>query len=195
MQTDPRKRNPIRPSPRIHIFGASGSGTTTLGRALSSRLGLAHFDVDDYYWLPTDPPFREKRPVEARLELLRRDLGLQPGWLLSGSLVSWGDSLIHEFDLAVFLYVPPEIRMSRLKQRELQRFGAAALSPGGAMHEAHLEFMEWAAAYDSAGPDMRSLRRHESWLSALPCPVLRMEGQAPVEENVEKIIGALGRDT
>jgi len=36
---------------RIHILGASGSGTTTLGRALAERLQCPHFDTDDYFWL------------------------------------------------------------------------------------------------------------------------------------------------
>lgn len=51
------------PTDRIHIFGASGSGTSTLGRAVAARLGYAFLDADDFYWLPTDPPFREKRDV------------------------------------------------------------------------------------------------------------------------------------
>jgi adenylate kinase family enzyme len=46
---------------RIHILGASGSGTTTLGRALSERLQCPHFDTDNYFWLPTDPPWVQSR--------------------------------------------------------------------------------------------------------------------------------------
>ena len=41
---------------RIHILGASGSGTTALGQALAEHLRCPHFDTDDYFWLPTDPP-------------------------------------------------------------------------------------------------------------------------------------------
>ena len=33
---------------RIHILGAFGSGTTTLGRALAARLQYPYFDMDDY---------------------------------------------------------------------------------------------------------------------------------------------------
>lgn len=33
---------------RIHVFGASGAGCTTLGRSLAERLGLAAIDADDY---------------------------------------------------------------------------------------------------------------------------------------------------
>ena len=39
----------------IHIFGASGSGTTTLAEKISRELGYFHLDTDDYFWLPTDP--------------------------------------------------------------------------------------------------------------------------------------------
>ena len=56
---------------RIHIFGASGSGTSSLASALAATHGHRHLDSDDFYWLPTDPPYTQPRPVEARLSLLR----------------------------------------------------------------------------------------------------------------------------
>ena len=43
---------------RIYLTGAAGAGVTTLGRALASTLQLPHFDVDDYYWYPSDPPYK-----------------------------------------------------------------------------------------------------------------------------------------
>lgn len=56
---------------RIHILGASGSGTTTLGRALAERLHYIHFDTDAYFWLPTNPPFAAKRETTLCQKLLR----------------------------------------------------------------------------------------------------------------------------
>jgi adenylate kinase family enzyme len=53
-------------SRRVHILGASGSGTTTLAQALAARLGCPHYDTDHYYWLPSDPPFQHIREREAR---------------------------------------------------------------------------------------------------------------------------------
>ena len=41
----------------LHITGASGSGTTTLGRALASAWAVPHADTDDYFWVPTTPPY------------------------------------------------------------------------------------------------------------------------------------------
>ena len=74
---------PIR---RVHIMGASGAGVTTLGRALADALGLPHHDTDDYYWQPTDPPYREKRDIPDRLRLMHELFLPRPSWVLSGSL-------------------------------------------------------------------------------------------------------------
>ena len=88
----------------IHIFGASGSGTTTLGRALAADMGLVHMDTDDYYWLPTDPKFTTKRPIEERLRLMNADIdAAQRGVVISGSLTGWGDALIPRFTCVIRL--------------------------------------------------------------------------------------------
>jgi uridine kinase len=49
----------------VLVTGAFGSGATTLGRTLSVRLGSSFLDADDYYWMPTDPPYEEKRDPAA----------------------------------------------------------------------------------------------------------------------------------
>lgn len=56
---------------RVHILGASGSGTTTLGRALAQAWSVPHADADDYFWVPADPPYLQKRPVEERITLMQ----------------------------------------------------------------------------------------------------------------------------
>jgi adenylate kinase family enzyme len=178
---------------RAHILGASGSGTTTLGKAVSAHLRIPHLDTDDYYWEPTDPPYRTARPIEERLRLLEPQLRSSKSWVLSGSLCTWGDPLIPYFELVVFLSVPQEIRLARLRERERARFGADALAPGGPLHDQQREFLEWAAAYEE-GPDTgRSRRRHEEWLTSLPCPVLRLDGERAVEEQLEAVLARRAR--
>jgi len=76
---------------RIHILGASGSGTTTLGRALAERLQCPHFDIDDYFWVPTDLPYAQQRERPERQRLLMDDLTVQAAGVVSGSLCGWGD--------------------------------------------------------------------------------------------------------
>jgi len=47
--------------------------------------------------------------------------------------------------------------------------------------------MDWAAAYEDGGPDVRSRVLHESWLRTLTCPILRLEGDLSVEERLRRL--------
>jgi len=172
---------------RIHILGASGSGTSTLGAAVAERLGYTHLDTDDYFWEQTDPPFQRPREQEERRTLLAAALDAHPCWTLSGSLCCWGDIFIPRFELVIFLVVPTEVRLARLRERERQRWGTEALAPGGAMHATHVAFLNWAAAYDEGDNDMRSRRHHEQWLTKLPCPCLRLEGSLTTAEQLTRL--------
>jgi adenylate kinase family enzyme len=172
---------------RIHILGASGSGTTTLAACIAGRHGHRHLDTDDYYWLPTQPPFREIRPREERLAILWQALREQTRWVLSGPLCGWGDPLIAEFDLVVFLAIPARIRMARLRAREIERYGARAIAPGGELHAAHVEFLDWARRYDDGDGTIRSRALHEAWLTDLACRVIRLEGDLSTAERLARI--------
>src|SRR4029077_2410398 len=133
---------------RIHVVGASGAGVTTLGRALADALGAPHHDTDDYFWLPTTPPYRRQSDVADRLRLMREVFLDRSDWVLSGSLDDWGGPVIALFDLVAFLYVPSDVRMLRLRDREARRFGHDAISPGGWRFQETEEFIEWASHYD-----------------------------------------------
>ncbi len=175
---------------RIHTIGASGSGTTTLAKHLANTLGFPHFDSDDYYWEKTNPPFTTKRPVEERLRLLQDDLAQRSNWLLSGSLVSWGDPIISQFTHVIFVYIPPEIRLERLKARERQRYGSR-IDPDGDMEKIHTDLMEWAAKYDTGGMEVRSRVMHEKWLERLNCPVIRLENPMTTEQQTKIVLSYL----
>ena len=175
---------------RIHILGASGSGTTTLGQALAERLGCVHFDTDDYFWLPTNPPFVELRAVAERQQLLMDDLTAQQHWVLSGSLCGWGDVAIPLFELVVFLWIPHEVRMARLHRRENQRYGARIM-PGGDMYEQSQAFFAWAASYDQGDLTIRSRQLHEQWLGTLRCPIVRIAGEYRLKEQLSLLMPAI----
>ncbi len=171
---------------RIHIFGASGSGTTTLGQKISEKLHIPHFDTDDYYWKRTNPPYTEKNPIPERQRLILGEMSSLNSWVLSGAMDSWSAPFEPFFSLVVFLYVPTEIRSQRLKRREFERFGERIL-PSGDMHQAHLDFIMWAEQYDQGLMSGRSRARHEEWMGRLRCPVLRIEGEVSIEEAVARI--------
>jgi hypothetical protein len=117
--------------------------------------------------------------------------------VLSESLCGWGHPLISEFGLVVFLVVPVEVRLARLRAREVERYGHEAIAPGGARHQAHVDFLAWAGRYDVGGSEMRSRALHEAWLSTLPSPALRLEGDRSVAEQLAQIEGSVeaGRRT
>lgn len=177
---------------RLHIFGASGSGTSTLACTLAERNGWLHLDTDDFYWLPSEPPYLHKRPPEERVRLIRERSAQAPSWVLSGSLCSWGEALIPSFSHALFLRLDDRERMRRLRQREAQRY-AERILPGGDMHGQSLAFLQWAAGYEQGDLHTRSLLMHETWMARhLGCPLLRLDSTRHTPEQLaERVLSWL----
>lgn len=171
----------------IHIFGPSGSGTTTLGEKICRELGYTLMDTDDYFWMPTEPKFTAKRPAADRICLMRRDMEKSQNVVISGSLTDWGDVLIPDFTLAIRIEMEQSLRLERIRQREQQHFGSR-IEPGGDMYEIHRAFMEWAKSYDTGGPEIRSRRKHDQWQTLLSCPLLLLDGADTVEANYRKVL-------
>ncbi|WP_184327741.1 AAA family ATPase [Rhizobium sp. BK529] len=171
----------------IHITGASGSGTSTLGLAVAETLGIRHFDTDHFFWMPTDPPFTTKREAGARVAMLRQEAQPDADWVLSGSALSWGTEFEPLYDLVVFLTIDPIARMERIRRREEERYGER-IGPGGDMEVKSREFMEWAESYDTAGPERRSLIAHKEWLKVVAKPILRLDSSRPVGELVAEVL-------
>ena len=173
---------------RIHVFGAAGSGVTTLSKALAEALSLPYRDTDEYLWMPTEPPYQTKRPLEARIAMLRKD-AQAPEWILGGSLDQWGaNAIVSRLTLTIFLTLDQEERLARLKNRERLRFGDRIV-PGGDLYQIHLAFMEWATAYESDRLDLRTRARHEQWMTTLSRPILRLSGILPTSEQVNIVLG------
>jgi cytidylate kinase len=110
---------------RIHILGAAGAGKSALGAAVAEQLGCEQVDTDDVYWLPTELPYREKRPADECVALLRERLTAARRFILTGSLSGWGDAIVRMLDAVVLLETPVEIRLQRLRTRERQRYAEA----------------------------------------------------------------------
>lgn len=176
---------------RIYITGASCAGVTTLGRHLATQLGVQHVDVDDYYWMPTNPPFTTKRPPADRVSMMQQALG-DAGGVLTGSCMVWGEALVANAELIVFVATPTPVRLERLAARETQRFGDR-IAPGGDMHQIHVAFREWASQYDDPQFSGRNRAWHEAWLSQQTVPVLRIDGMKRPEQMVADVVHALSR--
>jgi adenylate kinase family enzyme len=190
----------------IHIFGASGAGTTTLGKAMDEEWNYTHLDIDDYFWLPTEPPFTTPRETALRTALLSSDLENTDKCVLTGSLCGWGDMYIPLFHLVIYLEAPTEIRMQRLKAREEDHFGSRILA-GGDMYQIHQDFLVWAKSYDTADLNSRRRALHKQWLEKITCPILTLDGtkttdillreikEATVSQNSNHFYKGGGRQT
>lgn len=175
---------------RLLVTGASGAGSTSLGRALADKFSVPHGDTDDYFWLPTDPPYRDNRPVAERLSLMESIFLPRRAWVLSGSLMGWGEPIMAAVDRVVFLTLGAEERLARLEVREADRYGEA-IAPGGPLAQSHREFIEWARGYDDPDFDGRSLESHEHWLASFALPTLRLDTGAPISELADRVVGWL----
>lgn len=128
---------------RLYVTGASGCGTTTLARAVADAWAVPHADADDYFWLPTHPPYVRKRPVEERLALMGSVFVPREAWVLSGSMLGWGDGVVAQCGAVVFLTLDPAERLRRIEVRERVRRGSGTVD-----EEALSAFLTWARGYD-----------------------------------------------
>ncbi|WP_368186951.1 hypothetical protein [Aestuariibius sp. HNIBRBA575] len=178
---------------RIHIFGPSGSGCSTLGRALATHIATQHFDADDFYFQPSDPPFQTRRPVEDRYRLMQDVFVPRSDWVLSGSVDSWDGVVRDRFTHVFRLELDKDIRHARLVNRDQRRHGAA-VQPGGAMYQQSQDFLKWADGYEAGDRPGRSLARHKTWEQTLNCPVHVLNSEQPLAMMVSEVLMHLDRD-
>ena len=63
--------------------------------------------------------------------------------------------------------------------------------PGGDMYEQSQAFLQWAASYDDGDVNMRSRRLHDQWLGTLPCPIICIEGEHTVDEQLDVLMAQI----
>src|SRR5215469_4715020 len=67
---------------KVLLFGNSGSGKTTYARALATREGLAHVDLDSIVWEPGKIAVQRSR--ESVAASLRRFIDSHANWVIAG---------------------------------------------------------------------------------------------------------------
>jgi adenylate kinase family enzyme len=170
----------------IHILGAPGSGTTSLGRALARSLGWIYLDTDRYTWADTPIPFTVENNHAARRRLLQTDLVDDNNYVIAGSMCGWGDCVVPHLSLAIYIDTPDDVRADRIHRRGLRDYGERIL-PGGDMHKTHIDFIRWAMEYDQERAPERCRPQHQRWLADLSCPVIQLDGQRLVVELLSEI--------
>jgi len=171
---------------RIMIMGASGAGATTLGDCfVKNNDCFLHLDSDEYFWEKTDPPFQEAKNYEERNSLFESDFYSQENVVVTGSIFRWKTDYKNLFDLVVLLYIPQEIRLQRLAEREISRYGNKILFDEK-LNAKYKAFLAWAAEYDlEENTTSRSFKQQKQWMEEIKCATLFLEGDLTVKERLE----------
>jgi adenylate kinase family enzyme len=172
----------------INIFGASGAGSTTLGKALGERLNYPCFDGDQLFWMPSAVPFTVKRAPEERNAMMNAATAQHPNWIVSGSVVGWKNNW--DFNLSVFLYIPRDVRIARLEKREFERYGDLIYTDPERI-KLRENFLAWAGGYDDNTTKGRTLQVHQDWIKGRTEPILIIDGDTTVEERIQTILNKL----
>jgi len=168
------------------IMGASGAGDTTLGNHfVKNNTRFLHLDSDEYFWEKTDPPFQEARISDERNLLFETDFYSQENVVVTGSIFRWKTDYKDLFDLVVLLYIPQEIRLQRLAEREISRYGNKILFDEK-LNAKYKAFLAWAAEYDlEENTTSRSFKQQKQWLTEVECTTLFLDGDLTVKERLE----------
>lgn len=173
---------------KINILGASGSGVTTLGTALSLRMGIDFFDSDNFFWEKSEVPFSIKVDPSTRDKNIIAALNQTDNWILGGSVINWSKEIHAQFDLIIFLHIPQTVRLERLKARELKRYGKA-IENDAFRKSKYEKFMAWAKDYDEMkGIANRTIKAHTLWLEKQTATKINLLGEMELDEKIERVL-------
>jgi len=169
-------------------MGPSGSGKTTLGRVVAERLGFPYFDIDDFIWrTDTEEPYTRMYTRAEKIDRLMEAISHNPKFVIAGSMSSFHAEFDPLFEMIVFLTADKDIRIARVQNRAIQRFGARVLE-GGDMYLNHMRMIEKISRYDSDGSP--SFAEQNAWFESLDCIKLRLDGGNDIETNAARVITA-----
>ena len=165
----------------IIICGLNGAGKSTLGKALAEKLDFYFIDNEDLFFPKTDSHYiyaapRTREEVE---KLLLYEIKVHSNFIFASVKGDYGDALCQWIRYVVLIDVPKEIRLQRVKNRSFQKFGSRML-PGGDLQEREENFFQLVQS--------RTENTVEESLHCLNCPVIRIDGTKPIEENTRFIM-------
>ena len=162
----------------IIIFGANGCGKTTIGSALAQTMQVKHLDVEDYYFDKTDILYTNQREKNEVINLMLDDINKRDCFILSGVTGNYGDKIVSMYKLAVFLSAPSDLRMERIQNRVLDKYGEIAMTDSDVKKNTET-FIEFAQT--------RDLSKIVEWADTLTCPIIYIDASKPIIDLVQEI--------
>lgn len=165
----------------IMICGLNGAGKSTMGKALAKALNFYSIDSEELYFPKTDPhsTYASSRVREEAERLLFSEIKAHKDFVFASVKGDYGETIYPTFRYVVLIEVPRDIRLQRVKERSFHQFGSRML-PGGDLYEQEEKFFDLVKS--------RAENTVEEWVQSLSCPVIRVDGTKPIEENVKFII-------
>ncbi len=165
----------------ILICGLNGTGKSTLGKVLAKKLHFYFIDNEDLYFPKTDPNYlynlpRTREEVET---LFIREIKEHKNFVFAAVKGDYGEAVSDFFRYAVLIDVPKDIRIQRVRNRSFQKFGNRMLL-GGDLYEREEKFFQLVAS--------RAENIVVEWTQCLNCPIIRVDGTKPIEENINLIM-------
>ena len=166
------------------ICGLNGTGKSTLGRLLADRMGYDFIDNEDLFFPKTDPSyiFSGPRSEEEVIRLLEERISENSRFIFAAVKGHNSGKLIASLNHIILMEAPKQIRSRRVRERSYERFGDRIL-PGGDLHDRE---SRWFSLTDSR-PDTYVT----DWLKSVDCPVIRVDGTRPVDDNVDFLASVL----
>lgn len=168
----------------IQLCGLNGCGKSTLGRALAERIGFYFIDNEHLYFsrITTDAPYMNPKSRKDVEKLLMAEINKHPDFVFAAVKGDYGKEVMSMYDYVVMIEVPKRIRSQRVRNRSFQKFGNRMLI-GGDLHDQEESFFQMI--------ESRQDDYIENWLQTVKCPIIRVDGTKPIEENMNHIIQAI----
>ena len=155
-----------------------------MGRMLADRMEYEFIDNEDLYFPKTDPlyMFSGPRSAEEVIQLLEERISENNRFIFASVRGNYGCRLIASLDRIILIEVPKQIRSQRVRDRSYQKFGNRVL-PGGDLYDRE---NKWFSLTET-----RPETYVTDWLETINCPLIRIDGTLPVEENVDYLVSVL----
>lgn len=131
-------------SPRILILGNSGSGKSTMARALAQDHGIVHLDLDTIVWVPGE--IAVPQAPEAITAALARFRAEHPGWVIEGCYGEWIEPLLPYCTELRFLDPGVDACLANNRRRPHEAHKYATMAEQQQMFEA---LQDWVAGYET----------------------------------------------
>jgi adenylate kinase family enzyme len=103
---------------RVNVIGSSGSGKTSVGRAIAAKLGFPFIELDEIHW-GRYPHWRMPADDEFRIWVKEATSGDR--WVVDGSYSKARDIVWARADTIVWLEPPFLLRLWRVVRRTIGR--------------------------------------------------------------------------